>query len=136
VVTVGDGRVISRRWKNGYGRYIAIRHNSTYITTYGHLSRYASEAKKGSMVKQGQIIGYVGATGLATGPHLDFRMKKNGRFVNPLKQRFPAARPVPRDHLATFQQRVAYLADKLDQAVVQSEETKPPATLAVVPDRE
>ncbi|MGD8371119.1 MAG: peptidoglycan DD-metalloendopeptidase family protein [Syntrophobacterales bacterium] len=136
VVAVGDGRVISRRWKNGYGRYIAIRHNSTYITTYGHLSRYASKVKKGSVVKQGQVIGYVGATGHATGPHLDFRMKKHGRFVNPLKQRFPAARPVPRDHLATFQQRVAYLTDKLDQAVVQSEEAGRPVTLAIVPERE
>ena len=113
VVAVGDGRVISRRWKNGYGRFIAIRHNSRYITSYGHLYRYASKIKVGSNVKQGQVIGYVGASGLATGPHLDFRMKKDGRFVNPLKNRLPAARPVPPNYLSDFKKRVAYLEEEL-----------------------
>lgn len=122
VVAVGDGRVISKRWRNGYGRFIAIRHNSRYITTYGHLSRYASKVKKGASVKQGQVIGYVGATGLATGPHLDFRMKKDGRFVNPLKLRFPAARPVPADYLSAFQQRVSFLEDKFAQPLALKEE--------------
>ncbi|MBT8406516.1 MAG: peptidoglycan DD-metalloendopeptidase family protein [Deltaproteobacteria bacterium] len=115
VVAVGDGRVISRRWKNGYGRFIAIRHNSRYITSYGHLYRYASKIKVGSNVKQGQVIGYVGASGLATGPHLDFRMKKDGRFVNPLKNRLPAARPVPPNYLSDFKQRVASLEEELAQ---------------------
>ena len=115
VAAVGDGRVISRRWKNGYGRFIAIRHNNRYITTYGHLSRYASKVKKGSNVKQGQVIGYVGASGLATGPHLDFRMKKDGRFVNPLKNRLPAARPVPPNYLSDFKKRVASLEEELAQ---------------------
>jgi murein DD-endopeptidase MepM/ murein hydrolase activator NlpD len=122
VVAVGDGRVISRRWKNGYGRFIAIRHNSRYITTYGHLSRYVSKVKKGASVKQGQVIGYVGASGLATGPHLDFRMKKDGRFVNPLRLRFPAARPVASENLAAFQQRVALFEDKFDQPLARTEE--------------
>ena len=128
VVAVGDGRIISRRWKNGYGRFIAIRHNSRYITSYGHLYRYASKIKVGSNVKQGQVIGYVGASGLATGPHLDFRMKKDGRFVNPLKNRLPAARPVPPNYLSDFQKRVASLEEELAQ-------TQPPqgshATLAI-----
>ena len=115
VAAVGDGRVISRRWKNGYGRFIAIRHNSRYVTSYGHLHRYASKIKVGSNVKQGQIIGYVGASGLATGPHLDFRMKKDGRFVNPLKNRLPAARPVPPNYLSDFKKRVASLEKELDQ---------------------
>jgi murein DD-endopeptidase MepM/ murein hydrolase activator NlpD len=115
VVSVGDGRVISRRWKNGYGRFIAIRHNSRYITSYGHLYRYASKIKVGSNVKQGQVIGYVGASGLATGPHLDFRMKKDGRFVNPLKNRLPAARPVPANYLSDFKKRVAFLEEELAQ---------------------
>ncbi len=121
VVAVGDGRVISKGWKNGYGRFIAIRHNNRYTTTYGHLSRYASKISKGSVVKQGQVIGYVGATGLATGPHLDFRMKKNGRFVNPLKVRLPAARPISPDYLEAFRQRAAYLEDKLGQLLAQAE---------------
>ncbi len=115
VVAVGDGRVISRRWKNGYGRFIAIRHNSRYITSYGHLYRYASKIKVGSNVKQGQVIGYVGASGLASGPHLDFRMKKDGRFVNPLKNRLPAARPVPPNYLSDFKKRVASLEEELAQ---------------------
>jgi murein DD-endopeptidase MepM/ murein hydrolase activator NlpD len=115
VAAVGDGRVISRRWKNGYGRFIAIRHNSRYVTSYGHLYRYASKIKVGSNVKQGQVIGYVGASGLATGPHLDFRMKKDGRFVNPLKNRLPAARPVPPNYLSDFKKRVASLEEELAQ---------------------
>lgn len=115
VAAVGDGRVISRGWKNGYGRFIAIRHNSRYVTSYGHLYRYASEIKVGSNVKQGQVIGYVGASGLATGPHLDFRMKKDGRFVNPLKNRLPAARPVPPNYLSDFKKRVVSLEEELAQ---------------------
>jgi murein DD-endopeptidase MepM/ murein hydrolase activator NlpD len=116
VVAVGDGRVISKRWRNGYGRYIAIRHNSRYITSYGHLYRYASKIRVGSNVKQGQVIGYVGASGLASGTHLDFRMKKDGRFVNPLKNRLPAARPVPATYLSDFKSRVASLEEQLAQA--------------------
>jgi murein DD-endopeptidase MepM/ murein hydrolase activator NlpD len=121
VVTVGDGRVIYKGWKRGFGRFIAIRHNNRYTTSYGHLSRYASKVSKGSTVKQGQVIGYVGATGLATGPHLDFRMKKNGRFVNPLKVRFPAAKPIPSEYLESFRQRAAHLEDKLGQLLAQAE---------------
>ena len=132
VVAVGDGRVISRRWKNGYGRFIAIRHNNRYTTTYGHLSRYASKVKKGSNVKQGQVIGYVGASGLATGPHLDFRMKKNGRFVNPLKMRFPAARPVPKSHILDFKQRITYLEEKLNRLLAQTQfQEESPGAFAV-----
>jgi murein DD-endopeptidase MepM/ murein hydrolase activator NlpD len=116
VVAVGDGRVILRRWKKGYGRCIAIRHNSRYITSYGHLYRYASKIKVGSNVKQGEVIGYVGASGLATGSHLDFRMKKDGRFVNPLKNRLPAARPVPPNYLSDFKKRVASLEEELAQS--------------------
>jgi murein DD-endopeptidase MepM/ murein hydrolase activator NlpD len=85
------------------------------------LSRYASKVKKGSNVKQGQVIGYVGASGLATGPHLDFRMKKNGRFVNPLKMRFPAARPVPKSHISDFKQRITYLEEKLNRLLAQTQ---------------
>ena len=128
VQTVGDGRVIFRGWKKGYGRLIAIRHNSRYTTSYGHLYRYASKLKVGSNVKQGQVIGYVGASGLATGPHLDFRMKKDGRFVNPLKNRLPAARPVPKNYLADYKQRVASLEEKLDQLHSQTQPPKGSAT--------
>jgi len=125
VVTVGDGRVILKGWKNGYGRCIAIRHNNRYTTTYGHLSRYAAKLKKGANVKQGQVIGYVGASGLASGPHLDFRMKKNGSFVNPLKMRFPAAQPVPQRYMEDFKQRVAHLEEQLDHLLADTESQNP-----------
>ena len=132
VASVGDGRVIFKGWKNGYGRCIAIRHNNRYITTYGHLSRYAVKLKVGSNVKQGEVIGYVGASGLASGAHLDFRMKKNGSFVNPLKMRFPAARPVPDSHMEEFKKRVAYLEETLEHLIAESErQSAPPTTLAV-----
>ena len=121
VATVGDGRVIFKGWKNGYGRFIAIRHNNRFTTTYGHLSRYAAKVKVGSMVKQGEVIGFVGASGLANGPHLDFRMKKNGSFVNPLKMRFPAARPIPESHMQDFKKRVASLEETLDHLIAQTE---------------
>ncbi|MEJ2430790.1 MAG: M23 family metallopeptidase [Deltaproteobacteria bacterium] len=132
VATVGDGRVIFRGWKNGYGRCITIRHNNRYTTTYGHLSRYAPRSKVGSVVKQGEVIGYVGASGLATGPHLDFRMKKDGSFVNPLKERFPAALPVPESCMEDFRKRVAYLEKTLDHLLADTErESAPPAASAV-----
>lgn len=132
VVALGDGRVIFKGWKNGYGRFVAIRHNNRYTTTYGHLSRYASKVRVGSSVEQGQVIGYVGASGLATGPHLDFRMKKNGRFVNPLKVRFPAARPVPTSYMSDFKRRVGYLEAKLDHLLSQTnQQNRSPVSLAV-----
>jgi murein DD-endopeptidase MepM/ murein hydrolase activator NlpD len=132
VATVGDGRVIFKGWKNGYGRFIAIRHNNRYTTTYGHLSRYGAKVKVGSMVQQSEVIGYVGASGLANGPHLDFRMKKNGSFVNPLKMRFPAARPVPESHMEDFKKRVAYLEETLDHLIAESERPSESSTALAV----
>jgi murein DD-endopeptidase MepM/ murein hydrolase activator NlpD len=132
IASVGDGRVIFKGWKNGYGRFISIRHKNQYITTYGHLSRYAGKVKVGSHVAQGEVIGYVGASGLANGPHLDFRMKKNGRFVNPLKMRFPAARPVPESHMEDFKKRVAYLEETLDRMIAETERQSGPHTALAV----
>jgi len=129
---VGDGRVILKGWKKGYGRCITIRHNNRYTTTYGHLSRYAKRVKIGSNVKQGEVIGYVGASGLASGPHLDFRMKKNGSFVNPLKMRFPAAKPVPESHMEDFKKQVSHLEEKLDHLIAETErQSESPRTLAI-----
>jgi len=71
-------------WKNDWGRYLSLRHNSTYTTTYGHLSRYGPGIKKGVRVHQGQVIGYVGSSGLATRPHLCYRLLENGTSINPL----------------------------------------------------
>ena len=102
VLALGDGRVIHRAWNGGFGRFIKIKHNGMYTTSYGHLSRYASGIKVGTWVKQGQLIGYVGSTGLSTGPHLDFRFYKNGQPVNPLKVDIPAGDPVDPSVLGSF----------------------------------
>ena len=85
VESIGDGRITFFGWKGGYGRYIRIRHNHIYETAYGHLSRFAKGLKKGSRVKQGDVIGYVGSSGLSSGPHLDFSVRKRERYINPLK---------------------------------------------------
>ncbi len=85
IKAVADGVVIWKGWLGGYGRTVKIRHRGGIITQYAHMSRYAKGLHVGQRVKEGQVIGYVGMSGLATGPHLDFRIKVHGRFVNPLK---------------------------------------------------
>ncbi|MBQ7531626.1 MAG: peptidoglycan DD-metalloendopeptidase family protein [Paludibacteraceae bacterium] len=97
VVALGDGVVTFRAYKGGGGNTIRIRHNSTYETGYLHLSKYAKGLQVGQYVKQGEVIGYVGSTGASTGPHLDFRVWKNGQPVNPLTLDSPPAEPIPAD---------------------------------------
>ena len=89
IMAVGDGVITSIGRAGGYGNQIIIRHNNGLESLYGHMSRFAKTMKKGKRVRQGQTIGYVGATGTATGPHLDFRIRKNGTFVNPGKLIIP-----------------------------------------------
>jgi murein DD-endopeptidase MepM/ murein hydrolase activator NlpD len=86
VSAVADGKVVTARWSGGFGRLVTIEHDSTYTTMYGHLSSFAPGIKEGVMVRQGDLIGKVGASGAATGPHLDFRLRKNGVFVNPIPE--------------------------------------------------
>ena len=99
VMTIGDGTVLSAGWTNGGGKTIKIRHNASYTTSYMHLSRFANGIKEGAHVHQGQVIGYVGSTGMSTGPHLDFRVWKNGTPVNPLTLESPAATPILPENL-------------------------------------
>ena len=96
VMSIGDGTVLSTGWGGGGGKTIKIRHNSVYTTAYLHLSRYA--VKPGQRVTQGQVIGYVGMTGTATGPHLDFRVWKNGTPINPLTLESPPSAPISEEH--------------------------------------
>jgi murein DD-endopeptidase MepM/ murein hydrolase activator NlpD len=106
VHSVGDGVVAAVGYqKNGGGNYIKIRHNSVYSTTYMHLSKFANGIKTGRYVKQGDVIGYVGSTGLATGPHLDFRFYMNGSPVNPMKVEAPPVEPVHQENLRAFEIR-------------------------------
>ncbi len=103
VMSIGDGTVIARAYqKNGGGNYVKIKHNSEYTTTYMHLSGFGKGITTGKRVKQGQIIGYVGATGLATGPHLDFRVAKNGTLVDPLKVKAPPVEPVKKENVPQY----------------------------------
>lgn len=94
VMSIGDGTVIEKGYKGGGGHTIKIRHNSVYITAYLHLSKYAKDIRVGSRVRQGQVIGYVGSTGLSTGPHLDFRVWRNGKAINPLTVESPPVEPI------------------------------------------
>jgi len=94
VVSIGDGVVTYVGWKGDYGRFVKIRHRNGYYSTYGHFSRYGRGIGRGENVEQGQVVGYVGGTGLATGPHLDFRVIRNGKFVNFLKIQIPAAESI------------------------------------------
>ncbi len=89
VSAVGDGTVTKSQYSGGYGNLVIIKHPNGYETYYGHLSKYGKGIKKGVRVKQGQVIGYVGSTGLSTGPHLDFRIKKNRSFFNYLTMKMP-----------------------------------------------
>ncbi len=102
VMSIGDGTVLSAKNEGAGGNTIRIRHNSVYTTAYLHLSGYAKGIRSGVRVRQGQVIGYVGSTGRSTGPHLDFRVWKNGSPVNPLKMQSPPAEPLRSEFLPQF----------------------------------
>ncbi|HPR60584.1 MAG TPA: M23 family metallopeptidase [Prolixibacteraceae bacterium] len=103
VHSIGDGTVVKKAFQaGGGGNYINIKHNSVYTSQYMHLSKYAPGMAPGVRVKQGQLIGYVGATGLASGPHLDFRIYKNGSPVDPLKVEAPPVEPIKPENLQMF----------------------------------
>ena len=99
---IGAGEVTFRGFDKGAGNYVALKHARGYESMYLHMSRFADGLKKGSKVRQGQIIGYVGSTGYSTGPHLCFRIKLNGQFLNPEKVLSPRDESVPQKHLAAF----------------------------------
>jgi murein DD-endopeptidase MepM/ murein hydrolase activator NlpD len=102
VMSIGDGVVVQKGYKGGGGHTVKIRHNSVYSTAYLHLSRYAKNLSVGSHVSQGEVIGYVGSTGASTGPHLDFRVWKNGSPINPLTMESPSVEPVPQSAMSEF----------------------------------
>ena len=110
--TVGNGTVIFTGWSSiGYGYLTSIRHNGTYTTNYAHQSKIAVE--RGQKVKQGDIIGYVGSTGLSTGPHLHYEMVKNGAKINPLKEILPPGKPIKDENKKRFFDSIKDLRDKL-----------------------
>ncbi|MBD5538814.1 MAG: M23 family metallopeptidase [Desulfovibrio sp.] len=114
VKAVGEGVVTKRGWAGGYGNQIIIRHAAGLESMYAHLSGYARGLKQGQRVRQGQVIGFVGSTGLSTGPHLDFRLRQNGNFINPAKAINPRGESVSRRNMAEFGKTVAAARDYLE----------------------
>lgn len=102
IYAVGDGVVTQARFTSGNGNYVRIRHNSVYETQYLHMSRFAAGIRPGKRVNQGDVIGYVGMTGLATGPHVCFRFWKNGQQVDHRREEFPSADPLHEDYFDQF----------------------------------
>ena len=103
VYAIGSGKVIAKAYQaGGGGNYVKIKHNSVYVSTYMHLSRFAKGLKVGDRVQQKQVIGYVGSTGLSTGPHLDFRVHENGRPINPLTIKSQPKKPISDANRAAF----------------------------------
>ncbi|MGY8871336.1 MAG: peptidoglycan DD-metalloendopeptidase family protein [Pseudomonadales bacterium] len=109
----GDGKVIWKGNKGGYGRAVIIQHGSNITTLYAHMSKYNKKLKKGSRVKQGQVIGYVGKSGLATGPHLHYEFRVNGAHKNPMTVKFPHASPVPKKELVAFEEVASQMKNQL-----------------------
>ena len=114
VMTIGDGTVISVKYEGAGGNTVRIRHNSVYTTAYLHLSKYAKGLKAGQRVRQGEVIGYVGSTGRSTGPHLDFRVWKNGSPINPLKMDSPPAEPLKSEHMEAFEAQAEKCRARID----------------------
>jgi len=115
IKATSDGKVVFRGRKGGYGRVVILKHGQKYSTLYAHMSKYG-RYKHGGHVKQGQVIGYVGKSGLATGPHLHYEFRLNGVHRNPLTVKFPAAKPVAKNQLAAFKQQTSPLLSQLKLA--------------------
>ena len=110
-----DGKISFQGWKGGYGKVVMIQHDGTYSTVYGHMSRFAPNLKQGAQVKQGEVIGYVGATGHATGPHLHYEFRVHGEAKDPLTVALPEANPIPEDEKGRFLAESVQLLAQLER---------------------
>ncbi|WP_321391873.1 peptidoglycan DD-metalloendopeptidase family protein [uncultured Desulfuromusa sp.] len=115
IKTVGDGSIHRIGYTKANGNFIEVRHSNGYATIYLHMKGFARGVKKGTRVSQGQVIGYLGGTGMATGPHLCFRMRRNGAPVNPTKIKAPASKSVSQQNMDKFQALAAPLLAQLDE---------------------
>jgi murein DD-endopeptidase MepM/ murein hydrolase activator NlpD len=129
VSSIGDGIVTYKGWRGGYGNLVEIKHKNNFKTRYGHLSKYAKGLYKGQRVKAGDLIGYVGSTGLSTGPHLHFELHKNGVPINPLTVKIPRAPSVKEEYMKQFEQ----VRDSLLQYIEQPQETDEETASDTVP---
>ena len=105
IMAAGNGTVVKAGWDSGYGRRVEIQHLNGYLTTYNHMSRFGRGVQDGARVRQGQIIGYVGSTGLSTGAHLHYEVVVNGHLVDPMKIRMPRGRELEGRQLADFKRQ-------------------------------
>ena len=112
----GNGVVERVGWESGYGKYVRIRHSNGYETAYGHMTAFARATQPGTRVRQGQVIGYVGSTGLSTGPHLHYEIMVNGRFVDPLRLRLPRGRVLDGNALTSFEHE----RDRVDSMIARN----------------
>ena len=115
IKAAGDGKVILAGRKGGYGNTIVLQHGSRYRTLYAHMQGFAKGVRTGGSVKQGQIIGYIGTTGLSTGPHLHYEFQVNGTHVDPLSQKLPMSDPIARQEKQRFLQQSKPLMARMDQ---------------------
>lgn len=113
IYAAGNGVVVKEGWESGYGKFILIRHNNGYETAYGHMSAYARGVEVGQQVRQGQVIGFAGSTGLSTGSHLHFEIRINDRFVDPMRIKLPRGRELQGAVLAAFEEE----RERIDEIV-------------------
>ena len=119
IYSAGDGVIVSlKRAKGGYGRYIKVRHNSKYSTLYAHMSKFKAGMKVGKRVEQGEVIGYVGSSGMATGPHLHYEVICNGKKVNPAKVKFPKVPNLNKKHMQDFNKQCTEIDDIIAKSSV------------------
>lgn len=132
VRAVATGKIDFRGVQNGYGNAIVLQHGDRYSTLYGHLRKFAAGLSQGNTVKQGQLIGYVGMTGLATGPHLHYEFRINGVHVDPLTVKLPHSMPMEKRYLADFRRQTGALIEEL--VAMNNEKSSDPATVATAPE--
>lgn len=123
--SVASGVVVYAGYHGGHGNYIKIKHDSTYSTAYGHMSRFGKGMRRGARVKQGDIIGYVGSTGLSTGPHCHFEVYQSNHYINPLKLKFPTQEPISKKYLTDYKLKRDELANYLAGKVSIAAKTTP-----------
>ena len=117
ILAAGSGSVEAAGWNGNYGKYVRLRHNSTYKTAYAHMSRIAPGVRTGRKVSQGEVIGYVGSTGRSTGPHLHYEIMVNNRQVNPMTVQLPAGKGVPNDQMQSFSDQVKAIEKQMKDSL-------------------
>ncbi|MDN3720905.1 M23 family metallopeptidase [Roseibium salinum] len=116
IMAAGSATVEKAGWSSGYGRRVELRHTNGYTTTYNHMTGFANGIHEGARVSQGQVIGYVGSTGLSTGPHLHYEVLVNGRYMDPMRIKLPKGRTLDGEMRATFEAERYRIDTLLDRA--------------------